>query len=1198
MKKIYLLLLVFITTVSFGQTPVITTIVDGTCSGGNPKMIEIFAQGQVDFSQFTLQKQSNGGGFNTSSTFDLSVFGIVTNDYVYVYNASDEAAFLSEFPSAASKAKEKTSFASGNGDDAFRIVDANNTVIDIFGITNEDGSGKYWEYKDSYAKRNTGAPASATMIQTDWTFGGPDFLDGKCGGNTFEVEIGGIQTYYQAPAAGPYFTEGFENGGTFPGGWTLTNGTHDWAIDQGDEHGPGNAQEGDYCAYFNDYSFSSGTTADMISPNIDLSNATNPELNFWYWDSSGSDTVEILISTDGSNYTNVFTTPSTVSSWTKFTVDLSAYAGQATVNIAFRGTSVYGYSNPHVDNIIVKEAPTCLDPTGLNVDSVTDQSAILSWTDAGGNSGTYTLEYKEDGTSSWTTASTTATSPYTLSGLNPSTTYNWQLTKDCGADGSSSIVAGPDFTTECAPISTLPILEDLESATPPDLPQCYSVETTTNATWTVEDHGYHPNTATAHSGNNMLRFNAYSASSGKEAKFISPNIVLPNTIDAIILSFYIYHDTGYSTKDDRVQAQVYDGTNWIDVGNPVSRYNGSTGWSKYSVDISAYANQTVKFALNGISAYGNDIYIDDISVELVSCTPPTDIVVNPQSTTIDVSWTPGGSESGWLITWGPQGFTPDFSANTNIANVTTPSYLISGLTPAENYDIYIMSDCGSNTSNAVGPISSFTTYENNDCANAISLDIYNYGESAGNEVSQNTEFATDSGMHTSCDNVGTNNDLFYKFILPPNKTFKIITGGSEGDKIEAAIYDSCGGAELVCEGASSEKIITGLSGGQEYILQVWHDDFNAGEFTIALEFMPDPPVNNDCANARTVAVYPEGASAGNETIGNTEFATGSGITPSCANTPVKDLFYKFTLSANVTDINVITSGDTGQDLKIALYDACGGNEIVCEDADSNHIIRGLTAGNTYYLQVWHEGSNAGSFKLGIEVAPQPPVNDNCIDAIDIPVSSTGACGNPIIGNNEYANDSGVPVPSCSSTYAYGSGGDVWFTVTIPASGAVTITTSEVAGSDISDTVMAIYSGDCSNLTEVDCDDDSGDGYFSQIELTNQNPGDVFYVRVYEYGNNSFGDFGICAFDPSVQALSDQNIEGLKYYPNPVTDQLNISADSEIQAVSIFDVSGKEIIHLTPNGAKLTIDVSHLNTGVYYVKAIIDNNLTAFEIIKK
>ena len=154
-----------------------------------------------------------------------------------------------------------------------------------------------------------------------------------------------------------YLEESFE--GTFPPtGWTLEPGTgDDWQQDDGTTHGPGSVVDGSYAIYFNDYSYSSGTSASIITPAIDLSSATAPQLDFYYWDGSGSDFVQVMISTDDSNYTDIFDTPAEVDSWTKFTVPLSDYVGQ-TVKIKFVGTSVYGYSNPHIDLVTVAEAPT------------------------------------------------------------------------------------------------------------------------------------------------------------------------------------------------------------------------------------------------------------------------------------------------------------------------------------------------------------------------------------------------------------------------------------------------------------------------------------------------------------------------------------------------------------------------------------------------------------------------------------------------------------------------------------------------------------------------------------------------------------------------------------------------------------------------------------------------------------------------
>ena len=52
MKKITLLFTLMISMISLGQTPIITMISDGDCYGGTPKVVEIYAQGTVDFSNY------------------------------------------------------------------------------------------------------------------------------------------------------------------------------------------------------------------------------------------------------------------------------------------------------------------------------------------------------------------------------------------------------------------------------------------------------------------------------------------------------------------------------------------------------------------------------------------------------------------------------------------------------------------------------------------------------------------------------------------------------------------------------------------------------------------------------------------------------------------------------------------------------------------------------------------------------------------------------------------------------------------------------------------------------------------------------------------------------------------------------------------------------------------------------------------
>ena len=149
MKQLLLLITLFIGIYSYGQTPIITMISDGDCSGGNPKVVEIYADGAVDFANYSLEKQSNA---NTTwgSTLNLTDLGVVTDDFVYVYK--DDPSFASEYPSASNTFATTSGSVNFNGDDRVRIIeDASGNTIDQFGVDSVDGTGEAWEYKDGYA---------------------------------------------------------------------------------------------------------------------------------------------------------------------------------------------------------------------------------------------------------------------------------------------------------------------------------------------------------------------------------------------------------------------------------------------------------------------------------------------------------------------------------------------------------------------------------------------------------------------------------------------------------------------------------------------------------------------------------------------------------------------------------------------------------------------------------------------------------------------------------------------------------------------------------------------------------------------------------------------------------------------------------------------------------------------------------------
>ena len=229
--------------------------------------------------------------------------------------------------------------------------------------------------------------------------------------------------------------------------WSNSDSSAAWALDDGSDFGPGSVTEGVSAVFFNDYDYSSGSTSDLMSPNLDLSALTVARLSFDYYDGGGTDTVDVLVDS-GSGPVVVYTTDATVSTWTTIEIDLPEYAGQ-TIQIGFRGSSIYGTSNPHIDNLMVAEAPSCLAPSDLVVSSITTTTASVAWT-ANNSETAWEYQLVETGVAPEDAGTATVDNPLSLSNLTDNTAYDVYVRANCGTDFSAwSMVT---FTTLPAPI--------------------------------------------------------------------------------------------------------------------------------------------------------------------------------------------------------------------------------------------------------------------------------------------------------------------------------------------------------------------------------------------------------------------------------------------------------------------------------------------------------------------------------------------------------------------------------------------------------------------------------------------------------------------------------------------------------------------------------------------------------------------------
>ncbi|WP_196885504.1 choice-of-anchor I family protein [Aureivirga sp. CE67] len=198
MNKNYLLIIaIFLTAfISQAQTAVITSYMDSPCPSQDGRVVEIYVNGTVDFAGWNLQRQSNGDGYN--SNINLSNLGTITDAFAYITN--DAATITSEFGISTNVLENGN--ISSNGDDAFQIVDNNDTVIDRFGEDGVDGTGTAWEHVDTYYKRNNNvAPNYGNFDVTNWTFGELGLLvgTGLCNGGEAYSNTFSLATYSYTP---------------------------------------------------------------------------------------------------------------------------------------------------------------------------------------------------------------------------------------------------------------------------------------------------------------------------------------------------------------------------------------------------------------------------------------------------------------------------------------------------------------------------------------------------------------------------------------------------------------------------------------------------------------------------------------------------------------------------------------------------------------------------------------------------------------------------------------------------------------------------------------------------------------------------------------------------------------------------------------------------------------------------------------
>ncbi len=406
------------------------------------------------------------------------------------------------------------------------------------------------------------------------------------------------------------------------------------------------------------------------------------------------------------------------------------------------------------------------------------------------------------------------------------------------------------------------------------------------------------------------------------------------------------------------------------------------------------------------------------------------------------------------------------------------------------------------------------------CNTAVALDLNNQCLIS---TFDNTS-STSSGELPSptCGSASDPQDVWFVVEVPDSGVFtaetQFITGGLF-DMVLQAYSGSCGNLELIeCDdddgvGNHSFLQISNQPAGSLVYLRAFDFGSNAvGEFGICAVEIIAGSDGQLCSSAIDLDVQ--------DSCNPIEFqnfvGSASGVSEGCISTIDIDLWFRIVVPASgniiIETSEAVNSPNPFFDSIMQLYSGNCSSLLPIECNDDaiglfSRIVVNRTPGEELFLRVSEFGGDPGDFAICV-FEPTIGAGNICADAITLDVTEN--CQEQSF-SNEFVTDSGVPLSGqCDDTTNAPS--DIWFRAVVPASGNIVFVVQSAIGGLFS-TIAEAYVGTCGDLNFLSCGE--GAGFFSHphFELENLMPGTEIFFRVYDPGNNTFGEFLVCIYDP-------------------------------------------------------------------------------------
>ena len=569
---------------------------------------------------------------------------------------------------------------------------------------------------------SSGVIASGLSATTDYVF----YVQTNCGGSGTSTWVTGINFTTTCAVETPYYIEDFttylnpcweEATGSIAGPTAF--GSSNWQVDGfGNVGATGSARTN---------IFGSGGEEWLLTPMFNLS-AGGYEINLDVALTSFSgtssqtinvdDAVHIVQSIDGgTTWTSIYdwgNTNSPSNTGENVTIDISTVTSATTKFAIFvtEGSTSGGDMNFFVDNFAVRTVPSCANPTALNVTNITTMTAQLNWT-ASLSSGAvdYNWEIQPQGTAQGgatpIASGTGASSGVIASGLSATTDYVFYVQTNCGGSGTSTWSGPYSFSTPCTPY-TATYTQNFDGVSATAIDACWS--TIKNVSGTTNELAQSSTLRHVSSPNSVQLYN--SGGTSGDLILVSPMLSDLNNTKRIV--FQVYEDDSGSDLIIGTMSDPSDATTFTTVHTIAHADMTQDIWEEHIVNFNTFIG-TDKFIAfkHGLGSTYDRIYLDDfVYEEIPACVSPTVLNVNNVTTiSAQLNWTASASTGAVDYNWEiqPQGTAQ--GGATPIANGTGASsgVVATGLSANTNYDLFVQTNCGSDSSVWEGPFTFSTS---------------------------------------------------------------------------------------------------------------------------------------------------------------------------------------------------------------------------------------------------------------------------------------------------------------------------------------------------------------------------------------------------------------------------------------------------------------------------------------------------------